>query len=84
MTRTLRNVAAIAPRLGKYIAWAQSPNGSWMLLAGHWTRKPFAETYLHEAGYRIVPFAMAIDEIEVQMAGRMDRTRDPTVPSADE
>lgn len=76
MGTSLRNVAAIAPRKGKYITWAQSPNGRWMLLAGHWSTVAMADHYLHGAGYKVVPFALILPEIERQMGERMG---EPTI-----
>lgn len=76
MSSSLRNAASVAPRNGKYITWMQSPNGRWVLAAGHWSSREAAEAWLHYCGYRIVTHASAIVEIERQMAERMDN---PTI-----
>lgn len=63
--------ACILPHNKKLILWVTSPNGYWMLLSGHWSYATECRRYAMAAGYKLVPYAECIKEIEAQMAERM-------------
>jgi hypothetical protein len=63
----LRNATTVAHRNGTRV-YVQSPNGTWMLLDGHWHNEGSAAQYAINAGYVLLPGWQVLDEIESQGA----------------
>jgi hypothetical protein len=71
MFSNTKRYAAVLPHKGKYIAWCQSPNGTFMLLSGHWITMAGARAYCDSAGYTALDSDTALAQIERQMEVRL-------------
>lgn len=82
MTKTTtieKPLALILPHRAVHIVWVQSPNGRWLLVAGHWRYVHVASGWAEANGYTIAPHqarAAIIAAIERQMEARAEERLD--------
>ncbi len=70
-----KSKACVLPLRARYVLWAQSPNGTWMLISGSWQACHAAIAFAEQAGYELTDARNAqdvLDEIERQHERRFN------------
>lgn len=69
-------LALVLPHRAAHIVWVQSPNGRWLLVAGHWRYASIATAWAGANGYTVVPHqarSAVLAAIERQMDAQAER-----------